>query len=98
MQGRGETRSAGPPVVKVTSKLPLMAYLLMRGLNMVKACREGQPPRFAFYYEDPDDLTDKLELEFIASDCHEFDGKMKSLRDMLGRNRPSERSGSNGSR
>lgn len=68
-----------------------MAYFMMRGLTLVKACREGSPSRFAFYYEDPHGQSAALELQFIGSECHEFDGKMKSLRDMLGRSRPDQR-------
>jgi len=65
-----------------TSDLALAAYMITKGLKLVKATRL-KSGRYHFEVEDPNDLADSLKLEFINSEFMTFDNNLKMLKKMM---------------
>ena len=69
-------------VVFQTSDLALAAYMITKGLKLLKATRLKNG-RYHFEIEDPDDKSDSLKLEFINSEFMTFDNNLKMLKKMM---------------
>lgn len=65
-----------------TSDLALAAYMITKGMTLVKAKRLDSGKYF-FEIEDPNDSADKLKLEFINSEYYRFDNNLKMLKKMM---------------
>ena len=65
-----------------TSDLALAAYMITKGMTLVKAKRLDSGKYF-FEIEDPNDSADKLRLEFINSEYYRFDNNLKMLKKMM---------------
>jgi len=65
-----------------TSDLALAAYMITKGLKLMKAERL-KTGRYHFELEDPDDKDDQLKLEFINSEFMKFDNNLKMLKKMM---------------
>lgn len=65
-----------------TSDLALAAYMITKGLKLMKAERL-KTGRYHFELEDPDDKADQLKLEFINSEFMKFDNNLKMLKKMM---------------
>jgi len=65
-----------------TSNLALAAYMITKGLKLMKAERL-KTGRYHFELEDPDDKADQLKLEFINSEFMKFDNNLKMLKKMM---------------
>ena len=66
----------------VTSDLPLAAFLVIKGLTLIKAKKAGNG-KFEFILEDPDNEADKLSIEYINSDFCKFDNTIRSIKKLL---------------
>ncbi len=65
-----------------TSDLALAAYMITKGLKLIKA--ERLPTgRYHFEIEDPEDKAEVLKLEFINSEFKTFDNNLKMLKKMM---------------
>lgn len=65
-----------------TSDLPLTAFLVMKGLVLVTAKKVGGG-KFLFVLEDPDDIAQKLALEYVNSDFCKFDNHIRSIKKLI---------------
>jgi hypothetical protein len=65
-----------------TSDLPLAAYLVIKGLSLVKA-KKASSGKFEFVLEDPDEKADALSIEYINSDFCKFDNQIRSIKKLL---------------
>ena len=65
-----------------TSDLALAAYMITKGMTLVKAKRLDSGKYF-FEIEDPNNSADKLKLEFINSEYYRFDNNLKMLKKMM---------------
>lgn len=65
-----------------TSDLALAAYMITKGLKLLKAERL-KSGRYHFEIEDPNDQADKLKVEFINSEFIKFDNNLKMLKKMM---------------
>lgn len=65
-----------------TSDLALAAYMITKGLKLSKAERL-KSGRYHFEIEDPNDIADKLKVEFINSEFIKFDNNLKMLKKMM---------------
>jgi len=69
-------------IIFQTSDLALAAYMITKGLKLVKAERL-KTGRYHFEVEDPSDVAEKLKLEFINSEFIKFDNNLKMLKKMM---------------
>jgi len=69
----------------ITSDLPVAAFLMMRGLALVRADR--QSGRFVFELEDPDGKAAKFAIEYLNSDFCKFDNYIRNLKSVLYQNK-----------
>ena len=65
-----------------TSDLALAAYMVTKGMALLKAKRLDSGKYF-FEISDPDDSADKIKLEFINSEYYRFDNNLKMLKKMM---------------
>jgi hypothetical protein len=65
-----------------TSDLALAAYMITKGLKLIKA-EKLKTGRYHFEIEDPNDIADSLKLEFINSEFMTFDNNLKILKKMM---------------
>ncbi len=65
-----------------TSDLPLAAFLVIKGLSLVKA-RKTSSGRFEFLLEDPNGEAEALSIEYINSDFCKFDNQIRSIKKLL---------------
>ena len=65
-----------------TSDLALAAYMVTKGLKLLKASRKPSG-RYHFEIEDPNDESEKYKLEFINSEFYRFDNNLKTLKKMI---------------
>lgn len=65
-----------------TSDLPLAAYLVIKGLSLISA-KKINGGKFEFILEDPDDLAERLSIEYINSDFCKFDNQIRSIKKLL---------------
>lgn len=65
-----------------TSDLPLAAFLVIKGLNLVKA-KKSHGGKFEFVIEDPDEEAEALSIEYINSDFCKFDNQIRSIKKLL---------------
>jgi len=65
-----------------TSDLALAAYMITKGLKLIKA-EKLKTGRYLFEIEDPNDIADSLKLEFINSEFMTFDNNLKILKKMM---------------
>jgi hypothetical protein len=63
-----------------TTDLPLMAFYIMRGLELVKAERNRNGSNMIYWYRDPEGRAEDLRVEWINSECRDFDNAMRNLR------------------
>ena len=66
----------------ITSDLPLAAYLIIKGLKLVKA-KKAVSGRFEFVLEDPKDEAEGLSLMYVNSDFCKFDHTIRSIKKLL---------------
>jgi len=65
-----------------TSDLPLAAFLVTRGLSLVRA-KKAVSGKFEFALEDPDEVAEKLSIEYINSEFCKFDNTIRSIKKLL---------------
>ncbi len=65
-----------------TSDLPLAAFLVIKGLVLIRAKKAGNG-KFEFVLEDPDEAADILSIEYINSDFCKFDNTIRSIKKLL---------------
>ena len=65
-----------------TSDLALAAYMVTKGLKLLKASRKPNG-RYHFEIEDLNDESEKYKLEFINSEFYRFDNNLKTLKKMI---------------
>jgi hypothetical protein len=72
--------------LRVCHSIDLMAYLVVRGLDLVRFARESRNGKstYCFYYLDPDGASERYSADYVNSNCHRFDAVMKTLRSMIG--------------
>lgn len=63
------------------SDIAVAAFLLMKGLKLNSA--ENRGGKYNFVFADPEKLASKFCLEYINSDCQQFDSYMRVLRTMV---------------
>ena len=68
-----------------TSDIAIAAYLMMKGLKLVKAEKE-RSGRFRFEFDDAKNNADKLAVEFVNSESAKFDAHVKNLKNILFKN------------
>ena len=68
-----------------TSELSLAAFYKVRGLRLYKVKHIGLR-RCLFTFADPDELAEKLSIEWVNSDLFRFDMEMRSLKKLIYRN------------
>tara|TARA_B100000674_G_C37116608_1_gene591463 strand:+ start:101 stop:322 length:222 start_codon:yes stop_codon:yes gene_type:complete len=66
----------------ITSDIAISAYLILRGLKLVSACREPSG-KFRFEFLDPDSAAKELAVEYIGSEMCAFDTHLKNLKKLL---------------
>jgi len=65
-----------------TSDLPLVAFLVIRGLSLVMA-KKNISGKFEFLLDDPNDEAEALSVEYINSDFCKFDNQIRSIKKLL---------------
>ena len=65
-----------------TSDLALAAYMVTKGMKLIKACRQKNG-RYHFEIEDPKNEADTCKMEFINSEFYKFDNNLKMLKKMI---------------
>jgi len=65
-----------------TSDLALAAYMITKGMSLVKAKRLDSG-KYYFEIEDPNSQADAIKLEFINSEYYRFDNNLKMLKKMM---------------
>tara|TARA_R110001592_G_scaffold17829_8_gene74623 strand:+ start:9847 stop:10062 length:216 start_codon:yes stop_codon:yes gene_type:complete len=65
-----------------TSDIAIAAYLMMRGLKLLNADRE-KSGKFKFIFNNPDDKASSYAVEFVNSECAQFDSHIKNLKNVL---------------
>ena len=65
-----------------TSDIGIAAYVMMKGLKLIKANR-GNGGRFKFIFEDPTSLGPRLAVDYVNSEAAKFDANMKNLKNIL---------------
>jgi hypothetical protein len=65
-----------------TSDLPLAAFLVIKGLVLVRAKKAGSG-KFEFVLEDPKEVAEMLSIEYINSDFCKFDNTIRSIKKLL---------------
>ena len=68
-----------------TSDVPVAAYLMMKGLSLIRADRLSG--RFIFELDDTDDSAAKLAIEYLNSDFCKFDNYIRNLKSVLYQNK-----------
>ena len=68
--------------VYITSDLALAAYMITKGMPLLKAKRLDSG-RYHFEIADPNDCADKCKMEFINSEFYRFDNNLKMLKKMM---------------
>jgi hypothetical protein len=65
-----------------TSDIGVAAYVMMKGLRLQSATRDGRG-RFKFVFDDPHDLGQSLSVDFVNSEAALFDAHIKNLKNIL---------------
>ena len=65
-----------------TSDIGIAAFLQLRGLKLVE-CRRLDTGKFHFAFEDPQNISQALSLEFLDSDFCKFDNNVRNLKKIL---------------
>ena len=65
-----------------TSDIGIAAYVMMRGLKLIKASR-GNTGRFNFIFQDPNDEGKTYAVDYVNSESAKFDAHMKNLKNIL---------------
>ncbi len=72
-----------------TNDMALYAYIMMRcqtngGVKMTfKNFRKGEEKKFEFVFDDPENQSDQLKVEFMNSDCKIFDSIIRDVKKIL---------------
>ena len=64
-----------------TSDIAVAAFILMKGLKLAHA--GSNSGKYQFVFEDPENKAKLLCIEFVNSDCQQFDSYMRVLRTMV---------------
>lgn len=64
-----------------TSDIAISAYLVMKGLNLLSASRQGN--RFKFIFENDRGLAESCEREYLSSDFPRYDASMRQIKRRL---------------
>ena len=65
-----------------TSDIGIAAYVMMKGLKLLKAAR-SPGGRFKFVFQDPQSLGPGLAVDYVNSEAAKFDANMKNLKNIL---------------
>ena len=65
-----------------TSDLALAAYMITKGMSLVKAKRFDSG-KYYFEIDDPNNEAESMKLEFINSEYYRFDNNLKMLKKMM---------------
>jgi hypothetical protein len=66
----------------VTSDIAIAAYLQTHGFKLVD-CKRLSDGRFYFEFEDPADECRQKSVEFLSSECCQFDNNVRNLKKIL---------------
>ena len=66
----------------VTSDIAIAAYLQTHGYRLVD-CKRLSDGRFYFEFDDPNDECRKKSVEFLGSECCQFDNNVRNLKKIL---------------
>lgn len=65
-----------------TSDIAIAAFIMTKGLRL-KSCHIDNSGKYFFEFEDPNNLGVQYSIDFINSECSQFDNQMKNLRKIL---------------
>ena len=65
-----------------TSDIGIAAYIMMRGLKLIKATRSPSG-RFKFVFNDKNNEGSKYAVDYVNSESARFDANMKNLKNIL---------------
>jgi len=65
-----------------TSDIAIAAFIMTKGLKL-KSCHIEISGKYIFEFEDPSGLGVQYSIDFINSECSQFDNQMKNLRKIL---------------
>jgi hypothetical protein len=65
-----------------TSDIGIAAFVMMKGLKL-KTAKKSHSGRFAFVFEDPDQLGQQYAVDYVNSESAKFDANMKNLKNIL---------------
>lgn len=68
--------------IYTTSDLPLTAYLIINGLELLNA-KKAINGKFEFILKDPNQIAVKLSMEYVNSEFCKFDGAIRSIKKIL---------------
>lgn len=68
-----------------TSDIAIAAYLMMKGMKLIDARRERNG-RFHFEFDDPNNIGNKLAIEYVNSESAKFDSHIKNLKNIIFKN------------
>ena len=66
----------------VTSDIAIAAYLQTNAYKLVD-CKRLSDGRFYFEFNDPNDECRKKSVEFLSSECCQFDNNVRNLKKIL---------------
>lgn len=69
----------------ITSDLSLAAFLKMNNITLLK-CSKTQNGKFEFIFEDSDERSQKLSIDYLNSDFCKFDNQIRTLKKLLYKN------------
>jgi len=69
--------------LRTTRDLALATWMRLQGLHVVRARREHKH-QYEFMFRDHKGIWDQLTIEFVNSDCRQFDDEMRALKKLAG--------------
>ncbi len=70
----------------VTNDIGLAAYLLMKKMSLLE-CKIEKSGKYFFRFSDSQSQAYAFSLEFINSECNQFDNHLRNLRKLLNLNK-----------
>lgn len=64
-----------------TSDISISAYMVMRGLNLLSAAKNGN--KFRFIFDNSNGTAEILEREYLSSDFPRYDASMRQIKRRL---------------
>jgi hypothetical protein len=67
-------------VIRTTTDLPLMAFYLMNGIELLKVECHNNSSKQTFYFRDDDDRASVLRVQWANSEMRTFDNAIRTLK------------------